>query len=52
MIWHSWNQFWAMGGYGIYVWGSVGATAALVLGEVAALRWRRRAAWRLAKEQT
>ena len=46
MIWQSWAQFWAMGGYAAYVWGSVGATAALVLGEVAALRVRRRAALR------
>ncbi len=22
MIWNSWNHFWNMGGYGLYVWGS------------------------------
>ncbi len=22
MIWESWDAFWAMGGYGLYVWGS------------------------------
>ena len=27
MIWNSWSEFWAMGGYGIYVWGSFGVTA-------------------------
>ena len=30
MIWNSWSDFWAMGGYGLYVWGSFGATAALI----------------------
>ena len=30
MIWNSWTEFWAMGGYGLYVWGSVGATALCV----------------------
>jgi heme exporter protein D len=28
MIWNSWSDFWAMGGYGLYVWGSFGVTAA------------------------
>jgi len=27
MIWNSLNDFWAMGGYGLYVWGSFGVTA-------------------------
>jgi heme exporter protein D len=27
MIWNSWSDFWAMGGYGLYVWGSFGVTA-------------------------
>ena len=30
MIWNSWNEFWAMGGYGLYVWGSLGVTAMCV----------------------
>ena len=30
MIWNSWSDFWAMGGYGVYVWGSFGVTAALM----------------------
>jgi heme exporter protein D len=27
MVWQSWNEFFAMGGYGVYVWGSFGACA-------------------------
>jgi heme exporter protein D len=34
MIWNSWSDFWAMGGYGLYVWGSFGVTAALMALEV------------------
>ena len=30
MIWNSWSEFWAMGGYGLYVWGSFGMTALCV----------------------
>jgi heme exporter protein D len=30
MIWNSVADFWAMGGYGLYVWGSFGVTAALM----------------------
>jgi heme exporter protein D len=44
MIWQTWNDFIAMGGYAPYVWGAVGATAAGVLIEVLALRARRHAA--------
>ncbi len=44
MVWHSWSEFFAMGGYAGYVWGSVGATVVLMLGEVAILRLRQRAA--------
>ncbi len=43
MIWNSWAEFFAMGGYGLYVWGSTVAVAACMLGEVAALRMRRKA---------
>lgn len=38
MQWASWDAFWAMGGYGLYVWGSFGVTALAVLIEVMALR--------------
>ena len=30
MMWNSWTEFWAMGGYGLYVWGSFGVTALCV----------------------
>ncbi len=33
----------AMGGYGLYVWGSLGMCAAVAVAEVASLRARRRA---------
>jgi heme exporter protein D len=40
MNWASWSDFVAMGGYGIYVWGSFGAcTIAMVL-ELALVRRR------------
>lgn len=38
MIWTSWTDFVAMGGYGAYVWGSVGVSAALLVLEVALAR--------------
>jgi heme exporter protein D len=44
MIWQTWSDFIAMGGYAAYVWGAVGTTAAALALEVAALRARRRAA--------
>lgn len=34
MIWSSAAEFWAMGGYGVYVWGSMGVSAALMALEV------------------
>ena len=42
MRWESWSQFWAMGGYGVYVWGSMGMTAALLVIEVWQARLARR----------
>ena len=44
MIWNSWADFFAMGGYGLYVWGSTVAVAACMLGEIVGLRMRRKAA--------
>ena len=41
MIWQSWSDFFAMGGYGVYVWGSTVVTLAAMLGEIIALRSRR-----------
>lgn len=34
MIWNSWQDFWAMGGYGLYVWGSFGVSAGLMACEL------------------
>ncbi len=50
MKWQSWAEFWNMGGYAPYVWGSVGVCALLMLIEV----WQARAARRqvLAQLQT
>ena len=43
MNWSGASDFFAMGGYGFYVWGSFGMTALVVLGELIALRMRRQA---------
>ena len=51
MNWHSASDFFAMGGYALYVWGSVGACAAGLLLEVVALRLRRRAALSMLRRQ-
>ena len=44
MIWASWADFWAMGGHALYVWGSAGVFAALIMGEVWSLARRQRSA--------
>ncbi|MBX9902806.1 MAG: heme exporter protein CcmD [Burkholderiales bacterium] len=44
MNWGSWDNFWMMGGYGLYVWGSYVVTFALVAAEIMLLRMRRRGA--------
>ena len=44
MNWGSASEFLAMGGYGIYVWGSYAVAALCVVIEVALLANRRRAA--------
>ncbi len=43
MVWNSWSDFVAMGGYGLYVWGSFGVTAAVLAAEIWAVAARRRA---------
>jgi len=43
MQWHSWAEFWEMGGYAFYVWGSFGATALVVIVEIWQLRAQHRA---------
>ncbi len=44
------GAFLAMGGYGGYVWGSFGLTAAVIVGELLGLRARRRALRRFADD--
>jgi heme exporter protein D len=39
----SWSEFFAMGGYAFYVWGSYVIAALLIGGEVLLLRERKRA---------
>ncbi len=43
MNWGGVNEFLAMGGYGLYVWGSYGVTFVLIALELASLAARRRA---------
>ena len=40
MNWGGWSQFWHMGGYGFFVWGSYGVTALAIALEVWALARR------------
>ena len=44
MNWHSWQEFWQMGGYAGYVWPAFAACFVAVLWELASLRLRRKAA--------
>jgi heme exporter protein D len=46
MSWGSIGEFLAMGGYGLYVWGSYAVTAALIAIELALVVARHRAALR------
>jgi heme exporter protein D len=43
LYWGSVAEFLAMGGYGLYVWGSFGATALVIAAELWSLRLRRKA---------
>lgn len=42
MNWSSWSEFFAMGGYGIYVWGSYLVTLICVMSEVLLISRRHR----------
>jgi heme exporter protein D len=42
MSWQGWDQFVAMGGYGLYVWGSYLVTLGLIAAEVVLVAKRRR----------
>jgi heme exporter protein D len=41
MQWNSISDFFAMGGYAFYVWGSFGLTAVVMLGEALVIRKQR-----------
>ena len=43
MQWSSAAEFFAMGGYGLYIWGAYGVTALVIAFELIALVQRRRA---------
>jgi heme exporter protein D len=43
VVWRSFAEFAAMGGYATYVWGSMGAVALALGAEVLSLRARKRA---------
>ena len=49
MNWSSWSEFVAMGGYGLYVWGSIGMCGAAVVAELVLLNLRRQALGREAQ---
>ncbi len=42
MQWASWSDFWAMGGYGLYVWGSYLVTFVAIVLEIILLRHGRK----------
>jgi len=42
MNWASWGEFWAMGGYGFYVWGAYAVTFASLAIEIVLLARRSR----------
>ena len=42
MSWGGLDNFLAMGGYGLYVWGSYGVTLAVIVAELALLGRRKR----------
>ena len=42
MNWGSWQNFLAMGGYGLYVWGSYAVTLVVLVAEIVELVMRRR----------
>jgi heme exporter protein D len=43
VIWNSASEFFAMGGYGLYVWGSFGVTAVVIAAEIWSVAARRKA---------
>ena len=52
MTWASGADFFAMGGYGLYVWGSIGMCAAVIVAELVLLKLRRASLLREAHEES
>ena len=50
MIWNSAADFFAMGGYGLYVWGAYGVTLVCMMAEPVLTAMRHRAAQRALAE--
>ena len=50
MIWESWDAFWAMGGYGLYVWGSYAVVLICLLLEIVLARAGQRASMPTVRE--
>ena len=50
-MWNSWSDFLAMGGYGLYVWGSFGVCALVCVVEPISLNLKRRALLAEVREQ-
>ena len=42
-MWANWQQFFAMSGYGLYVWGSIGMCLLVAVVELSQLALRRKA---------
>lgn len=42
MNWTSWSEFFSMGGYGLYVWGSYAVTFICIAGEIFLIAKRHR----------
>jgi heme exporter protein D len=51
MNWNSFGEFLSMGGYGLYVWGSVGVSAVLLALEVVLTRQGRAKALRTVRHE-
>jgi len=49
MNWNGWAEFFHMGGYAFYIWGSYAVTAVLIAGEILLLRSRRQNALKLVR---
>jgi heme exporter protein D len=51
MNWQSWSDFWQMGGYGLYVWGSMAMVAFLLVAEIVQARNAREQVWKELRAQ-